>query len=669
MKELLKEKIISDFIKDNNRSPTREEVKNLYRDLSEEFPTSEEVGLLAGTHNNHNYAGEESSSKKYNELINKLKLDHKYAFINLKQQEELIESTFRNTIKEYNKSLSNLKELERNANKNLLLHSDSTVYNYSIVESFEDYEKVIFDESNINFYNGKATLSFKKIGSDGFNIENIEYTTRSRNGNILYKTDISSIRNVNKEDGSYFKTISRSSIADDVIDFIIDITFKGEDGEDLETIKFTTYTPEVNSKVSYKCLYSTDLNQYKPVFESDLRLNTGENYIEVNRKSVRRLRLIFTKYHYDYKENQEYNYIFSLDFLGYTRNTYKINEESVLKLGPYEILNENQEPINFSLATLKGGTCCIIPEESSVDFYLSKDNVNWFKAGFTDTSRSVVQFDNSLEDVTSFNLFRLVDEDSTSNYIADETPEEIDLLENEFLLNFYIPTENKEFFIKNSLEIKRNVNFKSSAALYGADSGWYLKDNYYHTTFEIDQIEGKYLDFGNRSCFINDRQVVGKVFVPMGVHTFKTKVENWNKIQVDKEIDLKNVRQLKAIDNLYPYNHKYVIEGFNYTSIFRGPKIYKGVSKNYSYLLKQISKQKFSNSDNLGVYTLLENESGIYIKINSKSNSSEVKLEKYEIKYRRTSNVLSNLLYIKAVLKTSNEKITPKIDQIQVRVI
>ena len=55
--------------------------------------------------------------------------------------------------------------------------------------------------------------------------------------------------------------------------------------------------------------------------------------------------------------------------------------------------------------------------------------------------------------------------------------------------------------------------------------------------------------------------------------------------------------------------------------------------------------------------------------IKCNENTGDEKIEDYEISFRKTSISTSNLLYIKAILKSSDTKVTPKIDQIQVRVI
>lgn len=668
MNNQIKEKIIRNFIKNNSRAPTTQEITFEYNSYINNNPDIENTGLGV-LPNQYFIAGNESSKDHFNDLLENTFLDQKHLLNNIKKQRSEIEYLFKSYFNKLNKSLSQLKKVERNVNKNILLYTKEDVFNYGIVESFENYDKVDFQRSNSAFYNGKATVGFKKISSDSFKPDEIFYSITSRSGVAVQTNEISSISNIEKEDGSFFKSIAKTRRKDDVLDFVIEINFKEEEGVNLETIKFVTQTPERNSKVSYKCYYSSNNSSYSPVFENNLRITNGENYIEVNKRNVKKVKIILTKYAYDYKENNDFTYVFSLDFLGYTKNLYKINKDSVLYLGPYEIVDEEGEAVNYSLATARGGTCCIVPDETSIDLYLSKNNINWLKIDFDSQSKEVIQFYKSEENAEDFTLFDLVDSGSLSSYLAETVPEEIVLKDKEKLLNLYVPASNVEHFVKNSLKIKRNTLQKGNTSIYDASKGWYRKDGFYYTTIEITQPEGRYLDFGNLSCFINNRIAFGKVFLNQGLHSFKTSTDHWNDLMIDDERTISSSRELKRIDNLYPYNHKYVVEGFNYSNIFRGKKVYTGADSCFGFLLSEISKERFQSNSELNKFYIQKTNSGLYFIINVDQESSDSKLEDFSISYRRTAENDSNLLYIKAILRTSNEEVTPKIDQIQVRVI
>ena len=59
----IREKVIKAFIKENYRSPTQQEIKNLYNEYLVKAPQAEEVGILSSESNIYPIAGDESSSK------------------------------------------------------------------------------------------------------------------------------------------------------------------------------------------------------------------------------------------------------------------------------------------------------------------------------------------------------------------------------------------------------------------------------------------------------------------------------------------------------------------------------------------------------------------------------------------------------------------------------
>lgn len=662
---MIKNKLLKDFIRANNRAPRRNELNAIYNNFIELNKKAEEVGLMAGSPQNYFIASSESSSSHYNDILEKSHEDLNSLLKKIETKTEVLENNFRIYSGRINDSLREVSRIERNLNKDLLLYSKSDIYSYGIVEDFNDYSSIDMERSNIYLFNGRVTVGFDSIASESFEYGNTQYLIRHRSNGKIRETAYNNFSNAFREDGTFFKVVSYSKYEDDVVDFIIESSFSEVEGRSIKTLKFTTDAIEVNSKQSYAVLYSKDGSNYFSVFESESRVSNNENYVEVNQDNVKKIRLIITKRGYDLKVGNDYGYVFSLDFFGHTKNEYRINEESIAYMGPYEILDENSEPVNFNLATIKGGTCCIVPDKTTVDIYLSKDNINWLKADFNGETRQVIQFGE-----TENNIFDIVDLESSLGYLAEKVPEEIVLKTNEKLLNYYIKAEKKELFIKESLSIKRNILSNKDNKTYRASSGWEFDGSKYSTVIEITQPEGRYINLGNASCLLNGRIVNGKVFLTFGKHSFKTSKENWIDLDVE-ESSIQSIRQLKSIDRLYPFNHKYVIEGFNYSNVFRGVKEYIGVDKVYAFDLKEVSNQRFLNETKFDIYTLVETENGIYFKIKNKTSVGDSKLEDFEItcKTRVKLEDNNNLLYIKAVLKTFDRRVTPKIDQIQVRVI
>lgn len=669
-KNSIKEIIIKDYLNKYNKAPTQQEIKSHYNDYTGNKPEALDNGISSTSNVSYPLVTKNSSAAQFNALNEALAYDFKALNESLILQREYLEDLFRTSYQQEENILKQLKGIERTINKNLLLSSKDDIFSYGIVEDFENYDKVDFQNSNVYFFNNKVTVDLDSVSLTETNNHQIYYEINSRSNNLLQQKTTNSINNIKYEDGTFFKIIVNSKHPADLIECIFTIDFTRQDSSYVDTLKFVTNAIEMNSKLSYKCFYTTDMVNYNEVFESNLRVTENENFIEVNKENVKQIKFILAKDKYDYIDGDEYSFVFTLDCLLMLNKTFKENVESVLYLGPYKVLDENEAPVNFSLATLKGGTCCIVPDTTSIDFYLSKDNSNWISASFHNSHKEIVQFNEIDSSLFDESIFTQIDSDSNNLYMADQTPEYIELKSNEKLLNYKIDIEDKEKFIKKSLKIKRNVfdrNIKER--LYNAYSGWYKDDqDNYVTNINITQPEGRYINFGNTSCYLNEKLVTGKVFIPYGIHSFKTNSLNYSVIKNEKVI--KNANQLKQQDRLYPYNHKYLIEGFPYNRNFVGRRLYYGVDELFSFYLKEVSNQKFEISNDLDIFTILEVDQGLFFKIKTNATSGEGSLERFDIECKKRANINEgNDLYIKAVLKTFNTKVTPKIDQIQVRVI
>ena len=679
--KLAKEILIKDFIQEKYRTPTQQEIDFIYNEYLKRNPNSMMLGINAGTDFHFNQqVNKESSADNFNDTIERVLLEQEALNTSLEASEERTESIFRMYNNKFTEELSNLKKMTKTINRNLLLHSKDDIYTHGMVEGFQDYDKINFNESNIYMFNGKVTLGFAKVAGENFDSRNISYRVSSRSGSKVTQRNLNNITEALNEDGSFFKVLAFSEAQDETVDFYVDLAF--DEPRFIDTLKFTIQAVESNSKISYQCFYSQNDLNYTEVFESTLVIENNENYVEINQEAIKSIRLVFSKDGYDYRDGDQYVYIFSLDFLGGTTKAFKINEESVLSLGPYELFDEDNAPVNFTMGTIKGGTCCIVPDKTSIDFYLSKDKTTWFKADYNATAKQVIQFEESEESFDDTGYFKRYENSSSKMIIENFNSLKLNILSHQRLLNFYIEKKDFKNIVKKSFKIKRNFCKKQNQELYSAKEGWFKSDNsYYCTNINIKSPEGRYFDFGEQSCLINKKQVSGKHFLPYGLHSFKTSEENYHDLNLNDETIINSERQLQEKDILYPYNHKYIVEGYKYSPTFNGRKVYRGADEVYSFDVKEVSNQRFLNDKSLESFTFVEASfqkaeetiNAMFIMINIKETSGEAKLENYKLECKKRNTLPSeepnNKLYIKAILKSLDTSVTPKIDQIQVRVI
>lgn len=654
IKESVKEEFIRNFIKEKKRIPTFREINFYLNEFEAEESELYKKGSFLRSKDFY-LVKEESSAEQTNTLQKRVLRDIESLDYRLGESIQELEDYFRTFNSSFDYFYNKLEDLNLKANRELLLNN-SDIFNYGITENFSDYQKIDFDKSNTYLFNGRPTVALTRLVGKELPEINFTYSISARSAAIVERRNISSINNIYKEDGSFFQELVYTNSPDDIVDFKIDIFFS--EGKEISKLKLITKAIETNSKMSVDVFYSKDETKYVNVFENHMRVVNNDNYFDINQKDVKRIRIILTKRCHDIITNNKYGYLFSLDFIGLVEAEYKVNEESELYLGPYEIISDDK-PINFSMATMRYGTCCIVPDKTSVDFYLSKDNSSWQKCSFDGQGKEIIQF----KDGNQF-LFSDGNEVASDTDILLNIPFEIEE-DKETVLKYYIRKEDKDKINLNSLQIRRNTKDSYDESIYRAAPGWYWEDGFYYTTFYIKELEGRYIDFGNRSAFVDNKLVENKVFLANGFHTFKTDEINWLNINNS----FTTLRSIKGADNLYPYNHKYLIEGYPYPSTFDEEKVYLGAEDNFGWLMEKVSPELFEEQTSKKYFCLEEDRENLYIKIKVDSDNNYYQYENFDLSARTNDADGGNLLYIKAIMKTNDVKVTPKIDSIQVRVI
>ena len=108
----IKESIIKNFINENNRAPTQQEIKALYNDYVTTRPNSLETGILSGHKQTFPISGDDSSYTVYNELKKNLDLDLNSILNEVKAQHHIVENNFRNYFQKMDESFKEVKRLE-----------------------------------------------------------------------------------------------------------------------------------------------------------------------------------------------------------------------------------------------------------------------------------------------------------------------------------------------------------------------------------------------------------------------------------------------------------------------------------------------------------------------------------------------------------------------------
>ena len=239
------------------------------------------------------------------------------------------------------------------------------------------------------------------------------------------------------------------------------------------------------------------------------------------------------------------------------------------------------------------------------------------------------------------------------------------------MLNAYLLADYGDYVPASSFVVKRNVPVDQYPQVLGTAAGWAFNENtqQYSTTLYIDDPDGRYLDLGDTSAYINNSLVSGLVYLPQGYTVFATTDSNW----IEVSSGLASVDSLEQADPLYPYNHKYLVEGYRYPPSFSGDKAYQGADAYFGKLMVYRSPEEFAYAEPgdpfyYQMFTIEDGDGNWYIKVKVDKTDASWRDEQYGVSWTVQSSD-TNQLYVKALLSTSDKGQTPRIDSFKVRVI
>lgn len=575
--------------------------------------------------------GSESSSTSENELRYKLTSDIETCKNMLEKEIDFVSTSHRSYMNAFYSSEQAFKKLESEANRELLLSLSDDPFSYGITDDFKEYSNIDFEKSTTTVYKDKILLNSNSFDTKDLDIKRISTSVSAQNGAVLSVNEISDTNNIKRKDGSSFKVKANASSPGATLELEVLIELRTE--ANIDKLLVSARSVEGGEKEGISVAYTKDGSNYiYPNEQPITRLENLNNMFDIYDTDIKAIKVKFFKYAADTSQNLINQYIYSIDYIGIAE--YKFDSYGEFYSLPYEITDEDDNAINFTLASMLTGTCCTVPKESSISFFLSKDGENYIPVSYFEDSSTVVEFVNQI----NRNIFTRINENN------------LDLIEESdsvWKLNNYIPVDVS--FVESSLVIKRNLN------------KWFKKGAFYYCTIEIDNDEGLFIDFKDSICTINGVERRGRVFLPKGEHSIKT--TNYREIRAN----LSSETALRSLDPFYPTNHKYLLEGYSYGLNFNGEKVYAGVDNLYEAKLTRVDENFFNlNSDRRDIYYLETTDEGSFIYINKAglSNQEEIFLDG-----RINDNNVDNKLYIKAILESNNPSISPRIDSIQVRVI
>ncbi|MHA2065382.1 MAG: hypothetical protein ACXABY_13485 [Candidatus Thorarchaeota archaeon] len=706
-KEYITEQLLLAYLKDGI-IPTADQLEADLETYMEDHPNLEEP--TSKTTDFTVERGTSASSAKIQEIADTVSQDVGIVTREIYKQAEDSNRFYDRWSAEMKRLSGIARKLEERVDSMLLLTEDTAGFFAHVSDVFSDMNEVDLENTTakINLY--EATVSLDPLRSelsDGSGGALIDLTGMTENDVSFYpltkKPGLAyfspnadnALVNIFKTDNS---TWVGKVVANTTGEMVCELKAKLAD-EDLEVsrVSFFFVGPTTTSRSTATLQYSADGYTWHLVSTTEATKALVRNMVwSFPQTTLRWLKIIFRKPAPDSTANE---YIFSASHMKVYGNTYSDTVGNTLQTKSLQALDIQENPILFSLVALE--TCQELPTNTGIDYSIaaSQDNstwTSWMRISTADSTGvsypkiinlgGVDWKDNKVESTTT-RLDNTVATSGLSQMKAtrtfSNTTDIPGLLGYRFkddsfaTVNTAIPisTDEDPDPIGNSVIVWRNMRYKNinnypdTATVRDTPRGWGLDGGRYSCYFEVVDKDGILLDFGDRVCVLDDTEVSGAIRVPVGIHKFITDSENW--VDISEEIVglnsiIQTEDQLKAIDPLYPHNHKLVIEGFPYGTGYRGERLYKGTDISAEFYATRTSLFDLENNvSDYGYFAIRGVGNASYptlaVIIQSDVTNPDDSNELFLVNWRSGDTDASMFSYIKlkATLWTQDTAVTP----------
>jgi hypothetical protein len=334
--------------------------------------------------------------------------------------------------------------------------------------------------------------------------------------------------------------------------------------------------------------------------------------------SARYIKFVMTKRGHDYVDEKQYVYEFGMDQILLYNEGYREDTEAVFMSQPLSVNDIYGEPQPFSKIVLE--VCEDVPLGTTIDYLVAAtSSSNTTVSGMYFVPITPLDRDNDIYpqvldfgDIATVSVSGLMvsyDETAASGtfqfpskfyqlitgvsgpvaQVGDGEASSIRYLSNQLgdaILSHTILASGVQI-AEGSLALWRNVAKVGVAdsEVRGVRAGWGYEEPYYKTTVYVENQAGANIDFGGNPVIIDGASTTGKVTLQHGRHVVWVHQDNWKEI----EFGALDLNTLKAYDTLYPYNHRYLVEGYPYGAWWVEEKAYRGFDIVAQYFLRETS--------------------------------------------------------------------------------
>lgn len=476
-------------------------------------------------------------------------------------------------------------------------------------------------------------------------------------------------------------------------------------------------------------LYSVDNYNFTQLptntFTQEIRSRGTFVFEEIEAKYIK---FIITKTGPDPGVSDQFSYQFGFKDISFFAEEFGSDESQTFISRPLAVRDTDNNPIQFSKIVLE--TCERVETNTGIDYFITASNdedvpinesTQWLPITPINKTTILSQSVLDLGDIVDVEIgdnetlqvsysgretdddyispaqaFRLLS--NSSGTVLDEAISATGirytfLNNNDRILNYQIKDINytgsgtgaKLEIDEDNITLFRNVGTKGLSAtgitskVRDIQKGWGFSDPYYTTTIEILNSEGISMDVGDSPIIIDDvkySNVISKSILSAGIHTVKVHKDNW----LEVEPDLNTLLELESADTLYPFNHKLLIEGYDYGDSFPSveEQIYAGVDLFAEVQMKKVSIFDLANNLPIDSYKYFAldrdvgethtggNDSTRVFVLKVDDANPDFQNERFVLRFKLV-NQKYTYIRLKAVLSTEDSKVSPALDSYKIK--
>ena len=657
----LRRRAVQRFVQANKRSPTDAELNQLIFEEEKAYPTVDLVGV-SGFDLERPRFKDLSSAAMENKNRRALWDDALTLGARLDSLIHMLEDSHRGFYGTARRVGRLLDQTESRLDNLLLVNGTADAFVVGVEETFDTQTHVSQTDTDAQVEAGYATLGRKGYTPVDLSKLRLNATTGGT-ANIIGVQASSPISSLQEDDGTLWEYVVYTK--EQTAHVTLVLTIELPEAAYVGDLRVNGLPVSTNKKMTTSCFYSLDGSSWTTLEPIEQQAQAEMTY-QLGIDGIKKVQLTFSKGAADSSSpnKNSYMYVFSLDSIKMYADGFEPSTRSTLVCGPYDVIDDMGDPVYFTKATISA--CTSEPENTAVSFYLSQDGIDWTGVSHDADSSNFVSFG----DGTADQSLDFVDDSIAAGGLVESVDgmEDIDF-QSEAVVNSFVLSDWTDVVPVRSFVVKRNVS--TGEDVLGVAGGWVFDETtqLYTTTVYVDDPDGRYLDLGDTSAQVNGSQVSGLVYLPQGYTVFATADSNW--LEVDETIGTSS--DLEAADSLYPYNHKYLVEGYPYNSGFQGEQVYQGADQYFGRLMVYRSPEEFAYAEAgdplyYDMFTIEDGDGNWYIKVKVDKTDATWSSEQYSVNWAVQSSK-TNQLYVKALLSTADAGQTPRIDSFKVRVI